>query len=67
MKISPFKFIDVVRILSEKVADTNEVMVEHLAEFLLEPVAKQFWHVFGEVDERSSTKVNAKDNSSNEQ
>ena len=44
----------------------DEVMVECLAEFLAEAVSKQFWEILSEVDQRSTTKLNVKDNATTE-
>ena len=44
----------------------DELLLEPLAKFLQEPVSKQFWQIFIETSERSSTKANAKDNASTE-
>ena len=44
----------------------DELLVESLAQFLVEGVEKQFWAILSEVDQRSTTKLNVKDNATTE-
>lgn len=71
-KVCPFGISEITDILvqdSESGALTppvDELIWDQLAQFLLQPVRQQFWNIFIESSQRTSTKGSAKDNAQTE-
>ena len=59
-KVNPFTLESVRKQLQTN--NVDELILDALADFLLEPIGRQFWTIFIEASSRSSTKLNVKSN-----